>query len=79
MKLRKMVSTIIKAIGLAVGFTGVYLVLNLVGALENDYITCSQFLVYIITAFAVIGLAFIVYIIKKLFDYKYIENFYINK
>lgn len=79
MKLRKMVSTILKAIGYTIGFLGVFFAFGSVGALENDAITTGQFFIQELTAFALIAIAVIVYIFRELFKYKYIENFYINK
>lgn len=79
MKLRKMVSTVLKAIGYVVGFLGVFFALGSVGALECNNITTGQFIIQELTAIALIAIAIIVYIFRELFNYKYIENFYVNK
>ena len=79
MKLRKMVSEVIKAFGYVLGFLGVFFALGSVGALECNNITADQFIIQEITAIALIIIAFIVYFFRDLFNYKYIENFYVNK
>lgn len=79
MKLRKMVSRVLKALGYVIGIIGIFFALGSVGALETGSITCGQFIIYEITAGVIIALAFIVYIFRDLFNYKYIENFNINR
>lgn len=79
MKVRKSISYILKVLGCALALTGAFCVIGSAGALQQDSITCSQFIIQELMAFVVIFLAIVVYLLREKFNHKYIKNFYISK
>ena len=75
MKFRKSISRVLKMIGYILGFAGVFFALGSVGAFENANIAGLQFFNQMIISGVLILSAFIVYILREHFNYKYIKNF----
>jgi uncharacterized membrane protein len=66
MKIEAITYYILKAFGYIIGFLGVLGVFGFAGSLECDTITIAQFIGYEFHAFCLIGLSFIVYILREM-------------
>ena len=66
MKFEAITYYILRVIGYASGFIGALMVVGVAGGLEWDNITIGQYWLYEFYAFCLIGLSYVVYIIREL-------------
>lgn len=66
MKIEAITYCILKVVGYAFGIIGAIMVIGATGSLELDTITIGQYFLYEFYAFGLIGLSYIVYIIREL-------------
>lgn len=65
MKFELVTFYILKVFGYICGILGAYCVIGFVGSLEHDKITCTQFLMYELHSFMLIGISYAVWRIRE--------------
>lgn len=65
MKIEAVTYFVLKVIGYLAGFIGAFAILGFTGACDRGHITLAQYIIYELQAFCLIGLSFIVYIIRE--------------
>lgn len=74
MKIEAVIYFVLKLFGYAIGILGVFGIFGFEGSLKCDTITIAQFLMYELHAFLLIGLSFVVYIIREIIREDFIRR-----
>lgn len=66
MKFELITFYVLKVFGYICGILGAYCIIGFVGGLEHDKITCTQFFMYELHSFMLIGISYVVWRIREL-------------
>jgi hypothetical protein len=74
MKFEAITYSVLKVLGYLAGFIGAFAVLGFTGGCERGYLSCTQYIIYELQAFCLIGFSFIVYIIRECIKEDFIKR-----